>query len=229
MPAPASTPVPDAADDALLTTPLARRLFHEVARELPVIDFHNHLDPVALAEDRAFANFTQLCIATDPYKHRALRIAGVPEAEITGPAPDHLKFDHWAATLPLALGNPLHPWSRLELHRYFAIPADLPLSPASAEQIWTTANALLARPTHTARRLLARGQVAVACTSDRLLDDLSAHAALARSGYEVRVLPSLRADDITAIESPGYLAWLAQLAAATGIAVNDYDSFRAAV
>ncbi len=216
-------------DDALLTTPLARRLFHEVARDLPVIDFHNHLDPVALAEDRSFANFTRLWVATDPYKHRALRIAGVPEAEITGPAPDRLKFDHWAATLPLALGNPLHAWTRLELQRYFDLPADLPLSPATADRVWTEVNALLASPSHSARRILARGGVAVACTSDLLLDDLSAHAALARSGYEVRILPSLRADDITAVESPGYLAWLARLGAATGVSINDYASFRAAV
>ncbi len=214
-------------DDTLLTSPLALRLFHEVARDLPIIDFHNHLDVAGLAQDRTLPNLAQLWVAADPYKHRAMRIAGVPESEITGDGSDREKYDRWAATLPLALGNPLQAWARLELKRYFDL--DLVLSPATAGQVWTEANARLAQPTHTSRGLLARGGVAVACTSDSLLDDLSAHASLARSDYEVRVLPSLRADDLTAIDSANYPAWLARLANLTDVAIRDYASFCAAV
>ncbi len=213
-------------DDFLLTTPLARDLYHGVARDLAIIDYHNHLDPQALAEDRTFANLAQLWIISDPYKHRAMRIAGFAEADITGASSDRKKFDHWAATVPLTLGNPLHPWTALELDRTFGITE--PLTPESAERIWETANAQLARSTHSARQLLALRGTACVCTSDRLLDDLSHHAVLAASDFPTRVLPSLRADDITAIDSPGYVGWLRELGEMTGIAIRDYENFRVA-
>ena len=98
-------------DDFLLKTASARRLYHELAAGLPIIDYHNHLDPGELADDRQFENLTQLWIASDPYKHRAMRIAGVPERLITGDATDRQKFDAWAATLPQTLGNPLFHWT----------------------------------------------------------------------------------------------------------------------
>jgi glucuronate isomerase len=219
--------MPSAAnDDSLLASPLARRLFHEVARDLPIIDFHNHLDPAALARDERYADLGALWVATDPYKHRAMRIAGVPEREISGDAPSRVKFDRWAATLPLALGNPLHAWSRLELDRTFDIRE--PLTPATAASVWDRAAARLAEPGFGARGLVERAGVTRLCTSDFLLDDLSSHAALAASGWKVRVLPSLRGDDLLAVELPSFAAVVAGLGRHTGVTVTDFDEFRAA-
>jgi glucuronate isomerase len=183
-------------NDFLLRTGVARQLYHDVAKPLPVVDYHNHLDARSLADDVAYEDLTALWIAGDPYKHRAMRIAGVPEAYITGPASPREKFDRWAATVPATIGNPLHHWSALELDRFFGI--DVPLSPATADAVWERTHAMLRQPTHTARGLLARMNVACVCTSDRPGDDLSHHVALAatdgRTRFRTRVSPSLRID-----------------------------------
>lgn len=191
-------------EDFLLQTPAARWLYHEFAAGLPIIDYHCHLDPRDLADDRTFENITQLWLASDPYKHRAMRIAGVPERFITGTATDREKFDAWAATVPQTLGNPLFHWTALELKRYFGITEWL--SPDSAERVWETCQALLRSPDYTARQLLARTNVACLCTSDPWTADLEAHARLAASAFPTRVLPSLRVDDTAA----GERAWLVE-------------------
>ncbi len=218
-------------ENFLLTTPLARDLYHGTARDLPLVDYHCHLSPALLATDHIYQNLSELWLACDPYKHRAMRIAGVAEKYITGASADHVKFTHWAATLPLTLGNPLHAWSALELCRNFDI--DTPLSPASADSIWHAANHLLrTSPRHTIRGLLERNNVTCLSTSDRLLDDLSHHATLARcENWRTRALPSLRADDILAIDSPGYHDWLACLASSTATvpAITAFDEFHAAI
>lgn len=184
--------------DFLLKTKIARQLYHEHAAPLPIIDFHNHLDPSGLAANREFENLTQLWIASDPYKHRAMRIAGVPERLITGDATDREKFDAWAATLPQTLGNPLFAWSALELDRFFGISEFL--SPASSDRIWHACNEQLRTPEFRARPLIARANVECLCTSDPLGSDLQAHAALAASGFAPRVLPSLRIDSLPSME-----------------------------
>jgi glucuronate isomerase len=168
--------------DFLLKTKTAWRLYHDHAEGLPIIDFHNHLSARDLADDRRFENITQLWIATDPYKHRAMRIAGVPERLITGDATDREKFDAWAATVPKTIGNPLFHWTALELKRHFDITE--PLSPATAERVWDACS----DRRYTARQLISN--VECLCTSDRLTDDLSAHARLA--DFTTRVLPSVR-------------------------------------
>jgi glucuronate isomerase len=214
-------------DNFLLQSKTARRLYHEFAAAAPIIDYHCHLDPRDLATDRRFENLAQLWVTGDPYKHRAMRMAGVPEHLITGAATERGKFDAWAATVPQTLGNPLHHWTALELKGYFNI--DEALTAASAPRIWNACNARLAEPGFTARGLLAQRKVACVCTSDRLLDDLSAHVAVARAGGALRVWPSLRADDIVAVELPEFPAWVRQLGAATGSVIESYDGFQAAV
>lgn len=214
-------------DDFLLTSKTARRLYHEFAGAAPILDYHCHLDPRDLATDRRFENIAQLWVTGDPYKHRAMRIAGIPERLITGDAAEREKFNAWAATVPQTIGNPLHHWTALELKRYFDI--DEPLGAESAARIWQACNTRLGEPGFTARGLLVQRGVAGVCTSDRLLDDLASHAALAASASRVRVLPSLRADDVVAIESAGYLEWLRRLGEATGGAITNYDALRAAV
>ncbi|HPA16323.1 MAG TPA: glucuronate isomerase [Verrucomicrobiae bacterium] len=183
-------------EDFLLKGSVARRLYHGIAEGLPIIDFHNHIDARDLADDRTFDNITGVWIANDPYKHRAMRIAGVPERLITGDATDRERFDAWAATVPQTLGNPLFHWTALELKRYFGI-SEL-LSPESADHIWEKCNAMLHADGYSARGLIARANVECLCTSDRPADDLGAHARLARSDFGSRVLPSLRVDDLTA-------------------------------
>jgi glucuronate isomerase len=214
-------------EDFLLTTPTARRLYHEFAARLPILDYHCHLEPRELAGDRRFDNLAQLWVASDPYKHRAMRLAGVPERAITGSASDREKFEQWAATVPRTLGNPLQHWTALELKRYFDI--DEPLTPETAASIWEACNARLATPECSARGLLAHRGVACVCTSDRLLDDLGPHEAVTRAAGRLRVLPSLRADDIVAVDAPEFRSWVEALGAAKGTAVGDFDAFRTAV
>lgn len=177
----------------LLQTTAAQRLYHEVAAALPIIDYHCHLDPQTLAQDGHFADITQLWIAADPYKHRAMRILGVPEADITGPAPARQKFDRWAAAVPETFGSPLYHWTALELKRYFNI--DEPLSSSSASRIWRQTNEMLASREFSALGLLARMNVSHVCTSDLPTDDLSHHAAMAGVS-SLRVTPSLRVDGL---------------------------------
>jgi glucuronate isomerase len=214
-------------DDFLLGNRTARRLYHEHAARLRIVDYHSHLSPSDLAEDRVFENLAQVWIHGDPYKHRAMRIAGVPEAFITGNAPDRERFDHWAATVPRTVGNPLFHWTALELLRYFEI--DELLTPDSAERVWTACNGRLRTPAYGARGLVAKARVECVCTSDRLLDTLEPHARLAASGFETRVLPSLRADDAAGVSDPGFPEWVAALGAASGVRVDGFETLRQAV
>ncbi len=177
-------------DDFLLTTPAARRLYHEHAAGLPILDYHNHLNARELADDRQFENIPQLWLATDPYKHRVMRLAGVPEQLITGDASDREKFAGWAATVPQTLGNPLFHWTALELQRYFGISETL--STATVGRIWDQCNERLRSPEFTARALLARAKVECLCTAEPLEADLAPYARLARSDCKTRMLPSLR-------------------------------------
>jgi glucuronate isomerase len=214
-------------DDFLLGTPTARRLYHEIAERLPIIDYHGHLDPHALADDRRFENLADAWIAPDPYKHRAMRIAGVAERLITGDASPRAKFDQWAAVVPQTVGNPLFHWTALELKRTFGI--DDLLAPGTADSAWLRANDLLRTPGYSARGLIERANVECLCTSDRLLDDLAPHARLAASTFRTRVLPSLRADDLLALETSDYTDWLQRLARATSVPITGLDDLRHAV
>ncbi|HRR34140.1 MAG TPA: glucuronate isomerase [Kiritimatiellia bacterium] len=210
--------------DFLLTTPLARRLYHEYAAGLPIIDYHNHLSVRELAADHRFADLTEAWLTNDPYKHRAMRIAGVPEALITGAqGTPRERFDAWAAVVPNTLGNPLHLWTRLELARVFGITE--PLNPESADRIWAQANERLRASEFSARGLLRRFNVRCACTSDGLLDDLSYHRKLAETEKAFRLLPSLRGDDVVTADP----AWLMRLGATTGLTIDSLGAFRAAV
>ena len=207
-----------------LNTTLAWRLYHDCAAGQPIIDYHSHLSVAKLAADRLFETLTELWVTYDPYKHRAMRIAGVPESLITGSMTSpREKFDAWAATVPKTLGNPLWHWTALELECAFGIRE--PLSPQSAERIWNEANARLQTQECSARNLLSRFNVSCVCTSDGLLEDLGAHRKLAASGYAVQVLPSLRGDDIVSLER----SWLERLGDVTGVTINSFEAFCEAV
>jgi glucuronate isomerase len=211
----------------LLRSPLARRLYHDHAADLPVIDYHCHLPPADLAADRQYSNLTELWIEPDQYKHRALRILGVPEGAITGAASPREKFLRWASALPQLMGSPLSHWSAMELQRAFGF--EQPLSGDNADEVWAASATHLAAPSHSARALLHRFRVELLCTSDQWLDDLAAHRTLGETERRFRVLPSLRSDEALAITDASFPAWIRRLGDATGVPVEDLDSLVSAL
>jgi len=198
--------------DFLLDTEPARRLFHETAAPLPIIDFHNHLPAAEIAADRHWETLGELWLAHDHYKWRVMRWAGIDERRITGAAGWREKFDAFAEALPRAVANPVHHWSHLELWRHFGLDGTV-LGPQTAPEVWETANARLAEPGFGARGLLARMRVELVGTTDDPLDDLSHHAALA--GGDVRVIPTFRPDPAMQVGAAGFAGYVDRLEAAT--------------
>jgi glucuronate isomerase len=195
--------------DFLLPTETAKKLYHEIAENCPIIDYHCHLDPREIFEDRRFENITQVWLGGDHYKWRLMRSFGVEERYITGNASDREKFQAWAETLSLAIGNPLYHWSHLELRNYFGFMGHL--TPENAEEVWNLCNEKLARPDFSARNLILRSNVEAICTTDDPADSLSWHQKIAESGFPVRVLPSFRPDKAMSLRKPDYLDYLARL------------------
>jgi len=204
-------------EEMLLTTATARKLYHEVAAGLPVIDFHNHLDVADLAEDRNFDGLCELWVISDPYKHRAMRICGVPERLITGDAAPDEKFGAWADTLPKLAGNPLYDWSQLELKRVFGI--DEALTPATADAIRARADRMLGDREFSARNILKRFNVAYSAPCAALNDRVESFPTIPGT------VPSLRGDDIVAPTRE----FVNKLAARSGTEIADFDGFREAI
>ena len=197
-------------DDFLLQTATARTLYHEYAQPMPIIDYHNHLLPEQIAEDKQFDNLTQIWLYGDHYKWRAMRANGVDEFYITGAASDREKFQKWAETVPYTLRNPLYHWTHLELQRYFGI-TEL-LNGESAGRIYDECSAKLRTPEYSVQSLLRRMNVETLCTTDDPADSLEHHRALAAGGSAVQVLPAFRADKAMAVEdAPSYNAYLDRL------------------
>ncbi|MBL7076915.1 MAG: glucuronate isomerase [Kiritimatiellae bacterium] len=212
-------------DDFLLRSDEARTLYHDYARDLPIIDYHCHLPPAEVAEDKRFADMTDVWLAGDHYKWRAMRSNGVAERFCTGDAPARETFDQWAATMPHLLRNPLYHWTHLELARYFGI-TDL-LSPETADAIWEAGNARLAESDFSARGLMKQSKVVLVCTTDDPVDTLEHHQAIAADpSFDVQVLPTWRPDKGMAVESaPTFNAWVDRLAAAADVEINNYASY----
>lgn len=218
-------PDPFVTENFLLETDAAARLYHEVARELPILDYHCHLPPKQIADDHRFANLAEIWLHGDHYKWRAMRAAGVPERYCTGDAPDREKFQKWAETVPKTLRNPLYHWTHLELNRPFGI-RDRLLSPETAQGIWDHCNALLGQDGFSARGIMRRMNVALVCTTDDPADGLEHHARIAVDGsFPIRVLPTFRPDKALAAEDPGaFNAWADRLGAAAGLEVKDFGT-----
>lgn len=185
-------------DDFLLHSPLACRLYHEVAAVQPIIDYHSHLPPADVASDRRFANLFEIWLEGDHYKWRAMRSNGVAEKFCTGEAAPYDKFLAFAGTLPHALRNPLFHWCALELKRYFGI--DELLTPATAPAIWDKTNARLQDTDRTARGILEDFKVEVVCTTDDPADSLAHHQAIRASGCRTQILPTFRPDALLKID-----------------------------
>ncbi len=183
-------------EDFLLRTPLSKRLYHQHAETLPVIDYHNHLNMKELAEGKSYDNLARLWLLGDPYKHRAMRICGIDEAYITGNASDHDKFAKWMSVLPRLVGNPLYDWSILEMKRIFHI--ELDPGETDAEWLWEQTGKLLSRPEFSSRALLERFHVEYAAPCAAITDDISVFEKISN------IAPSLRGDSI--IEAAGETA-----------------------
>jgi glucuronate isomerase len=214
-------------ENFLLQTDEAAGLYHRFARDLPILDYHCHLPPQQVAEDHRFENLTQIWLAGDHYKWRAMRSAGVPERFCTGDASDWEKFQKWAETVPKTLGNPLYHWTHLELKRPFGI-ADRLLGPDTARGVWEQCNALLARPDFSCRGIMRQMKVVLVCTTDDPTDTLEFHAALAADrSFGIHVLPAFRPDKALAVDAPAvFNPWVDRLAAASGVDVgNAFSKF----
>ncbi len=214
--------------DFLLTTDTARKLFHEVAAPCPIIDYHCHINPREIYEDRRYENITQVWLGGDHYKWRLMRSAGVPEKYITGDAPDREKFQKWAEVLSRAIGNPLYHWSHLELRRYFGYEGTL--SGDTAEAVWALVNEKLQSPGFSVRGLIERSNVELICTTDDPIDTLEWHEKLAAdASFRTTVLPAWRPDKAMNIEKPEYLEYLAKLADVSGADIRSFEGLKKAL
>lgn len=215
--------------DFLLASDASQRLYHEFAAGLPIVDFHNHLDPANIAADTRWDTLGRIWLEGDHYKWRAMRWAGIDERRITGDADFREKFDAFAQTIPQCLGNPLYHWSHLELYRYFGLDG-LVLSPKTADEAWNTANAKLAEPDFGARGLLRRMKVELVGTTDDPCDTLEHHEALSKvADLGFRVVPSFRPDKAFKIEKDGFPEYLERLSAASGVRIATFDDLVSAL
>ncbi|GAO44855.1 glucuronate isomerase [Flavihumibacter petaseus] len=206
--------------DFLLQTEASRRLYHEYAADLPIIDYHNHLPPDYIARNHQFENLTSLWLQGDHYKWRAMRANGVPEHFITGDATDREKFRHWAATVPYTVRNPLYHWTHLELQRYFGI--STLLSAETADIIYDTCNEMLSGPEFRVQQLLERCKVEVVCTTDDPADSLEHHRVHSEQKGTTAVYPAFRPDAVMQMEDGARLRqYLERLSAVSNTELND--------
>ena len=216
-------------DDFLLDTETARTLYHTYAAPMPIADYHCHIDPKDIWEDRRFENITQLWLGGDHYKWRLMRSNGVEEKYITGDASDYEKFEKFAQTLPRAIGNPMYHWCHLELKNYFGYTGVL--SGETAREVWELCNDKLQNdPAMSARGLILGSNVAMVGTTDDPCSDLVWHEKLAAdNAFPVQVCPSFRPDPAVNLHKPGFAAYLDQLEKTTGRTIATVDDVRAAL
>ncbi|MEL7002902.1 MAG: glucuronate isomerase [Bacteroidota bacterium] len=209
-------------DNFLLENEVAEALYHDHAKDLPIIDYHCHLEPKDLSSNRQFNNLTEIWLEGDHYKWRAMRANGIDEKYITGNASAEDKFHQWAATVPFTLRNPLYHWTHLELRRYFSI--DQLLNEKTASEIYKEANSQLNTSEFSTRNILRKMNVEVVCTTDDPIDSLQHHIQLNRD-VDVKVLPTFRPDKAYTIEDiPSYLRYIEKLSDISGVAINSFDS-----
>lgn len=207
--------------DFILSTESAKKLFHDYAETMPVLDYHCHINPKEIAEDRKFENITQVWLGGDHYKWRQMRSNGVEERYITGDAPDREKFQKWAETLEKAIGNPLYHWSHLELQRYFGYTGHL--NGETAEEVWNLCNEKLKEDSMSVRNIIRQSNVTLICTTDDPVDSLEWHKMIAEDqSFEVQVLPAWRPDKAMNLEKPDYLDYLDKLSSVSGVKVSSF-------
>ncbi|QIK69301.1 glucuronate isomerase [Erysipelothrix sp. HDW6C] len=208
-------------DDFLLTTDVAKTLFHDYAKKQPIVDYHCHLSPQEIYEDKNFSTITEAWLYGDHYKWRLMRANGIDESLITGNGSDYDKFMAWAKTLPHAIGNPLYAWTHLELKRFFGI--DTILNEETADAIWHEANTKLLEKKMSRRNLIRNSNVKVICTTDDPIDDLHYHELIAQDENEFRVLPTFRPDKALNIHHDSFNTWLKALEAVVGYSIDTHQ------
>ncbi|WP_124980265.1 glucuronate isomerase [Nonlabens xiamenensis] len=208
-------------DDFLLQNEFGRRLYHDVAKSLPIIDYHNHLSPQDIATNRSFDNISQVWLAGDHYKWRAMRALGIDEKYITGNATDQEKFEQWAGAVPYTLRNPLYHWTHLELLRYFGI--DQLLTAENAKTVYGQINEQLQQNSHATVGLLQQQQVEILCTTDDPTDDLGDHQSIKKQGLNPEVRPTFRPDKAFGVDDPlAFNAYLETLGNCVGFDIHTY-------
>lgn len=210
-------------DHFILETPSARRLFHDHAEKLPIIDYHCHLSPKDIANDRQFNSITEAWLEGDHYKWRAMRTNGVDESFITGKKDDFQKFQKWAETVPHTIRNPLYHWTHLELKRYFGI--DTLLNPKSAKVIYDDSSAKLQSKEYSVRNLMLKMNVEAVCTTDDPIDTLEYHKKIAADGFKIKVLPAWRPDKAMAVEDPAaFNLYIDKLGEVANLEIRTFDN-----
>ena len=212
--------------DFLLETEVAKKLYHNYAAKMPIIDYHCHLSPKEICEDRRFKNITEIMLGGDHYKWRAMRSNGISEDYMTGDKSDFEKFEAFAKTLKYAIGNPLYHWTHLELQRFFGI--EEILNEKSAKRIYEKANKMIQSDDFSAMRLIERSNVEIICTTDDPLDTLEYHIELAKKS-KVKVLPTFRPDKAVNCELETFVPYIRDLAALVGNELADIDALCAAL
>ncbi|MCE4565130.1 glucuronate isomerase [Maribellus sp. CM-23] len=208
--------------DFLLQNDVAKELYHNHAAKMPVFDYHCHINPKEIAEDKQFKNITEIWLAGDHYKWRAMRTNGVEERYCTGDASDYEKFEKWAETVPNTLRNPLYHWTHLELRRFFN--EERLLSPDTAKEIWEACNAKLQTPEYSCRGIIKMANVHTICTTDDPVDSLEYHRAIKADGFETQVLPAWRPDKAMAVENTKvYNQYLDKLEEAAGENIRTFS------
>lgn len=215
-------------EDFILQTKTAIKLYHEHAKNMPIYDYHCHLPPQEIAEDKQYDNIGECWLGGDHYKWRAMRTNGVDEKYCTGDAAWRDKFQKWAETVPQTLRNPLYHWTHLELQRYFGI--DTLLSPATADAIFEECTAKLRTPEYSAKNLMRKMNVKLVCTTDDPIDDLGYHKQIAGQDFECKVLPTFRPDKAANLVDPeAYKAYIQSLEKASGMEINGFETLVSAV
>jgi glucuronate isomerase len=208
--------------DFLLKTRSAQKLYHEYSEKLPIMDYHCHLNPKDIAEDRRFKSITEVWLEGDHYKWRAMRTNGIDESFITGSKDDYEKFRKWAETVPRTICNPLYHWTHLELKRYFGI--DCLLNTDTAKEIYDETTAKLQSKEYSVRHLMLKMDVKTICTTDDPIDNLEYHKKIAADGFGIRVLPAWRPDKAMAIEDPSsFNSYLDKLGIAANLDIRTFD------
>jgi glucuronate isomerase len=215
-------------EDFLLKNEFSRILYHDYAKDLPIIDYHSHLSPNEIANNHQFESLSEIWLSGDHYKWRAMRTLGVNEKFITGNATDQEKFHWWAHTVPFTIRNPLYHWTHLELIRYFNIHDTL--SPETGENIFNDCNAKLKTSDFHTQSLIAKMNVELICSTDDPLDDLKYHRQIMSDDFPVKVLPTFRPDKAYATKDiDSYLKYLDQLSEVSGVAIENFTGLLAAL
>jgi glucuronate isomerase len=214
--------------DFLLQTETAQKLYHNHAAKMPIFDYHCHLNPKDIAEDKQFENITQVWLYGDHYKWRGMRTNGINEKYCTGNASDWEKFEKWAETVPYTLRNPLFHWTHLELQRFFGI--DKILRPATAKEIWDECNVKLQTPEYSVRNIIRMANVHTICTTDDPIDSLEYHRQIKDDKFEVAVLPAWRPDKAMAVENTNeFNKYINELSRIAKMEINSFEELIAAL